>query len=367
MLTHELAALGLVDGSAFIPDRSHYIAGEGPVDNRVAYDHAFQQTKQKVRAANAHIKRLEKDFELIQTSATASETAAGASSDPVACTGHSKHSVLTFLKMQHAANSHILDLLNKNHCAVNSSDINEEISEDARKQQDEFYIQASATLKMIRDAIEISLNAPLDLITRLSNRFQSIATEWQGVLGIIGLTGAGLTVGASYGIGVFGNLNLSTWLPIWISGAWGIHLAVASGLVGAAAFALAAVVVIAAIDAKRYFGQNEADDVVKVRRDLNQVVDRLKEKPLPIEELVELRNIYERAWVFPLSEPSCDDVCTICQDKFRLTTEVSSRGDDAGQEAVRAPGCHHDHFLHKSCLMKWTKESGSVKCTMCQQ
>lgn len=273
---------------------------------------------------------------------------------------------LLLLQQQAAAYKYIADLLIKQTAALEEKDMEIELSEQDREDMDRKYENMTELLKRISRAFDEAMVAKPALCTRVYEHFKCIMQKYPKICGTSVVTGG--LLGALYGAGILGgvNLNLFWWLPDWISGVWGFKLSLCAGTSGIVA-GLAIVGVITFLEFAIYVANDmlssEIDDAKAAQKELNDAIEKLKANPLPVSELVELRELYERGYMWPLQEPKADDECLICHEGFTYHGCISHC--EQCDDPVRAPGCRRAHFVHGKCLKKWTAESSSLKCLGC--
>jgi len=274
---------------------------------------------------------------------------------------------LLMLNQQKTAYKYIAELLIQNETALALNDLDtEEPSEKECREKDQFYEHASALLKEIAVSFDDAMVANPRLCARVFARFKGIFENHTMACGAAALSGG--AAGYAYGLHLLGpiNLHLSHVIPAIYSNVFGIKLAVATGLSGLGAVVVVAVA-IAAVEYAAYiykdFQSTARDDEIKARKELNAAIKKLRDNPLPIDQLTQLRELFDRAWSTPLKEPKADDECIICHEGFTLDDALNH--DKCCDTPVRAPGCRRAHFLHDKCLKVWTNKSSSLACLGC--
>lgn len=261
------------------------------------YNTSFKQVKTELRTLTARVETLRDELEQLPPEETNIEKIAN------------KRACQAFLKAQLDVNKYILDILNKQAAALNMEDIDQCLSSEQESKHAGFYEQADEILEVLRASIQASLATPESQFKHLIEEcVLRLTDEWGTCAASAGGT-SGAAVSAVYGMGAFGNYGIFAWLPTWVNhGLWGWRLSVAGGVVGGAVTAIGFVALVAIIDVGCYLHKATFDqDAARMHEELSSAIDTLKESPLPAEELIGLRDKYQRAFVFPLCEASPAD------------------------------------------------------------
>lgn len=268
------------------------------------------------------------------------------------------------LKQQAAAYEYLFDYLTTQAALlVKQEGAMRKRSEAEREERDRRYEIMTKLLKSMSDSFDRAVVADPALFTRVWEKFKFLLKKHPGKSALF-LTFASTPL-ALYGFAgnaVGLNFHLSG-LSAWLCNVFGWHFALQ--LAGCGLFVgLALVTAVALIDFARhtYKTWNSRDsevDAIAAQKELDEAIERLKTEEFPVEQLMKLRDAYERAYLLPIQEPKADDTCIICLRGF-----TQSDGEHCNT-SVRQLGCRKAHFLHEECHEEWAARSSSFKCIRC--
>lgn len=254
---------------------------------------------------------------------------------------------LEFLVAQMGVYANVMKILIAQSAKLDLDELQADLPEDKLAMRNKFYIEAARLLKTMEAAFDGAMAAPVSVFAWVCDEFKTIISEYpyESAHGFVVSMAAGAAYnGASVAVHGAGVPLAHFPHSVAVGGAAGFFAAAAIlGLFSVAHWAIAA----------------ESEEAAG-RRQLLRTIDGLREKELPLAELTEIRELFDRCFVTPVLCPQDGDCCIVC-------CEVLSSHASGDERPVRAPLCEARHFLHRRCHIQWMQTSQDMRCTVCRQ
>lgn len=191
---------------------------------------------------------------------------------------------------------------------------------------------------------------------------------WKASLNII-KTYPERCLGAVGAAGLLGALAGSGLVPLHIgfrallTCVFGEATALSGALAGGVLGVIVAGAIVAIIALRQRRQRTETDVEAEDLRLMKQRIARIAGQDLNLAQgdLIQLENLFDKAFRDPLRLARDDEHCPVCLDHF-----VANGGSNA-ERAIKAPNCQGNHMVHRKCLQDWHRESGCGACIICRQ